>query len=468
MSTGSTLISSESGIPWAKAYPYQVSYSNCLVVDTEDSGYAIFCTSGEHVYQGLVIRTDGDGSILWTCSFGLNSSIEITRAIKCHDGGFAIIGRSFSVGHNGAGFLWVARLADNGTVLWQNEYTDCYWGMDIQECQDGGYVIAASEPDVVRINESGSILWSYTSSWYRCHAWSIVECDNQDVVLTGEMSHSDSGYDAFLIRFTTSGDVIWTHTYNFGALDLGRDIIQTVEGNFAVAGESGSWNYYPRSFWLLQTDENGTVLSENSFFDGFAESIDECPDGGFALVGTRMPSGTYSEWDAAFVRTDSNGNMLWSSFCIGEDEDRAHSVVSNTTSGFAVSGWTTSEIQIITENGTITYSGTHPFLWCLDDASRENITISESSDPMVNTTTTPETSTTITTTTIETSTTTTETTIAAPTSIIVITTTSSMGNSSTGDAYFDTGLPTIIGVGSGLIVIIILVLGMRTTKKSYY
>jgi hypothetical protein len=177
-----------------------------------------------------------------------------------------------------------------------------------------------------------------------------------------------------------TGTVLWDETYDYAPLTIGQDLIQTDDGGFAVAGQSGSYSYYPRSFWLLRADENGTVLFEEEYFDGKASSITECSGGGFALAGTYHPSDFSPDWNAAFVRTDSNGTMMYQSFCRGLEEDRAFSLVTNIEGHFAVSGLTTGSFTETNENGTFTYNGNLPFLWRLNDENRENVTIPEIDD----------------------------------------------------------------------------------------
>ncbi|MFW9845316.1 MAG: hypothetical protein ACFFD6_01100 [Candidatus Thorarchaeota archaeon] len=384
-------------LPWVEIYSGRLGYSKCSLVETNDSGFVIASTLDEAGPTcGRLTRVNSNGALLWSKTFGRENSVEVERIITCDYGGFATIGRSFGEGHSGAGFLWLVRFADNGTVLWQKEYTDYDWGTDIKECQDGGFIIAASDPDLIRTNASGDVVWTYTSSWYRCHAFSVAECSDGDFIFTGGMALGDSYYDAFLICLDDQGNFLWSETYNYAQLDIGASLIECESGGFAIAGESGSYSYYPRSFWLLRTDENGMALWESSYCVGFAESIVECFDGGFALAGTLMTSDVYSEWDAIIVRTDAEGNRLWSSTSSGPDEDRAHSVVQCKEGGYSVTGWTM-------------LSGNQGFLWRLSDDSRTNVTMGPSI------TTTETTTTTITTTGTTTTTPTTTSTTSTPT-----------------------------------------------------
>jgi hypothetical protein len=429
------LISEELELPSAKAFPYLIHFESTSIARTND-GYVISCTSDEYPSGGLVFKVNERGSVQWINEFGLEYKAYVERIIRCQDGGFVTIGRSFGEGASGIGFLWMARLAADGTLLWQKEHSECFWGTDIKECQDGGFIIAGSYPDVVRTNSEGDILWNYTSNWYRCHTHSVVECDNGDIALTGGMSHSSSGYDGFLIRLTGSGSVLWSKTYDYAALTIGQDLIQTEDGGFAIGGESGSWNYYPRSFWLLRTDETGTVLFEKEYFDGQASSITECSSGGFALTGTYHPSDYTPDWDAAFVRTDSNGIMMYQSFCIGPDEDRAFSLVTNIEGDFAVSGLTTGSFSETNENGTFTYNGNLPFLWRLNDEHRENVTLPEIDNSFT-----------------------------APPSETTTTPTSTEGGVTT-EPQIDTTLVMMIGVTGGILVIFVTIVGLKGIRPS--
>ena len=425
-------------------YPYKIHFSGCHVIEAADSGFVLASVLDLlTTNRGVIIRVSDNGSVLWMEDFGPDNRVEIEGIERCQDGGFITVGRSLSEGHGGTGFLWLVRFAENGTILWEREYSDCYWGGDIQECQDGGFVIVGTTPDVVRIDASGDILWNYTSDWYRCHAFSVVECDNGDIVFTGGMALADSSYDSFLVRLNESGEFLWDKTYDYPSIGTGWSLIQCNDSGFAIVGTTNADIEYNRGFGLLRTYGNGTILFENRYCAGWPQSVVECPDGGFAIAGIDTHDNDYTpSWDAILVRVDSEGNKLWSSFGIGPDEDRANCVVFSTENGYTVSGYTTGTFVETNENGTFPYDAHLPFMWRLNDESRENMTlIVNGAEPI--TTTTPS-----------------DTTTAPSTG-------STSPTNTTGQPSFDLRLVTLFGVTGGVLVLVILFVGIRLRPQVY-
>ncbi|MGA9098390.1 MAG: hypothetical protein WB392_05605 [Methanotrichaceae archaeon] len=65
--------------------------------------------------------------------------------------------------------------------------------------------------------------------------------------------------------------------------------------------------------WLIKANENGTELWDRTLGgsgDDVSKSIQETPDGGYIVVGSRALAGGASQgvW---LIKTDINGNVAW-------------------------------------------------------------------------------------------------------------------------------------------------------------
>jgi len=102
------------------------SYSSVIVDDNSDiitvhrivefeSGIA----TGSH--SGLVVKTDPQGSVLWSKRIGVPKIDEITNAIvQTDDGGYLVVG---SIGKQGQLYRnWAIKLDTNGNIVWQRVY----------------------------------------------------------------------------------------------------------------------------------------------------------------------------------------------------------------------------------------------------------------------------------------------------------------------------------------------------------
>jgi hypothetical protein len=115
----------------------------------------------------LVIRLDGDGSILWQKAFGGAEDDSACSIREAADGGFVISGltSSFSAG---LADLWILRLDASGDPVWQRSYGGEGEEGDsrVMPAPDGGFVVASSTTSfgagdwdawVLKLNEDGTI-----------------------------------------------------------------------------------------------------------------------------------------------------------------------------------------------------------------------------------------------------------------------------------------------------------------------
>ena len=195
----------------------------------------------------------------------------------------------------GAGELdvWLVRTDATGDTLWTRTYggSSDDFGFSVQQTADGGFVVAG-----------------YTYSFGAGNA------------------------DVWLIRTDTNGDTLWTRTYGGNGQDLGHSVQQTADGGFALAGSGDAW--------LIRTDAQGDTLWTRTYSgSGWAvgRSVQQTADGGFVVAGETNSSGTGSA-DLWLIRTDANGNTLWTRAYGGPNGDNGWCVQQTSDGGFIVSG----------------------------------------------------------------------------------------------------------------------------------
>ncbi len=118
----------------------------------------------------------------------------------------------------------------------------------------------------------------------------------------------------FSILFSqTVPDSLWCETYGGDLTDFAKSLIQTNDGNYVFAGSTNSFGNEFYDVYLLKTDENGNELWSKTFGGlnhDVANSVIETSDNGLLITGY-----TYSfdsELSAIYViKTDVNGDSLW-------------------------------------------------------------------------------------------------------------------------------------------------------------
>jgi hypothetical protein len=109
------------------------------------------------------------------------------------------------------------------------------------------------------------------------------------------------------VRTDSYGNAQWNKTYG-GTGDeafFGCDIVQTVDGGYAIAGATDSYGAGNTDFWLIKMNSNGD-MKWNQTYGGIgqenATSLVQANDGGYAIAGF-ITSEEVGLWDFWLVKT---------------------------------------------------------------------------------------------------------------------------------------------------------------------
>jgi len=148
-----------------------------------------------------------------------------------------------------------------------------------------------------------------------------------------------------LIIFTpfeiSAQDTLWTKTFGGGDEDFGRCVQGTTDGGFIIVAYTRSYGFGNRDIYLIKTDAFGDTLWTRLYGDGGwdeGESVQQTMDGGYVITGGKTLPGE-AERNVYLVKTDSNGDTLWSRQYGGPLNDTAESVRQTTDLGYIVTGW---------------------------------------------------------------------------------------------------------------------------------
>lgn len=188
----------------------------------------------------------------------------------------------------------------------------------------------------------------YYGGSYPDQGWQVEELIEGGYVIVGNKRPSDNEYEQYiyLIKTDENGDTIWTRTYCDPEGGGAQSVKQTTDRGFIIAGYT-AYGEPPWSVYLLKTDNNGDTLWSNIYAVGpyqSARSVDLCNDGGYIVAGFAFDS--TGENQIYIIKTDSVGEELWSRTFGGSNNERSWSVIQISDGGYAVAGWTES-----TENG---------------------------------------------------------------------------------------------------------------------
>ncbi len=115
-------------------------------------------------------------------------------------------------------------------------------------------------------------------------------------------------------------------------------VIQTSDGGYIIAGHASSY-----AGMLVKTDANGNELWSKIYGSGgsVANSVIQTLDGGYIIAGNTW---LYGDGDSDFwvLKTDSKGNEQWHKTYGGSDSDEANSIIQTSDGGYIIAGYTSS------------------------------------------------------------------------------------------------------------------------------
>lgn len=222
--------------------------------------------------------------------------------------------------------ICLVKTDSDGVAHWDKIYggTDSERGYALIQTADGGFALAgntqsygAGELDcwLVKTDSNGEAQWSKTYGGEKCETiYALVQTLDGGYAMLGDTnSFGAVKSDMWLIKTDSNGEVQWNMTYGGANWDYGYALIQTSTGGFVLTGEIRSYNDEYGDVWLVKTDRNGVTQWNMTYGEinrdcGYA--LIQTADEGYAIAGY---TSSLAENGGAmfFVKTDMNGVAQW-------------------------------------------------------------------------------------------------------------------------------------------------------------
>lgn len=148
--------------------------------------------------------------------------------------------------------------------------------------------------------------------------------------------------DVWLIKFSAMGNMQWDRTYGGIYDDMGRYCTQTSDSGFIITGTTQSSAMAKDDVWLIKTDSNGDMLW-SQVFGGSENDLGSCVqqalDGGYVILGRTesFGNGSYDFW---LIRTSATGHLIWEQTYGGNADDLGYTLHQTPDGGFLLAGYT--------------------------------------------------------------------------------------------------------------------------------
>ncbi|MFX1506823.1 MAG: hypothetical protein ACFFDC_12035 [Promethearchaeota archaeon] len=286
--------------------------------------------------------------------------------IQTVDGGFVLAGCTDSTGAGGKD-MWLVKTDGNGVAQWNQTYggtRDEHLG-DLIQTMDGGYALvgetysySAGNADfwLVKTDGSGQVEWNKTfGGSEKDSAISLIQTADEEYVLAGTTDSGSVG-DFWMIKTKTNGEEEWNYTYGGIDMEFLYSLIQTADGGYALAGWTFSYGAGNGDFWLVKTDTTGQVEWNRTYgrheLSEQASDLIQTVDGGFVLVGVTYSLKLTDDADTWLIKTDTTGQVEWNRTLGDEDSDYGSKLIQTSDGGLALAGNTQTD-----------WSGAHRDMW---------------------------------------------------------------------------------------------------------
>jgi len=242
---------------------------------------------------------------------------------------------------------------------------DAEMGYSIHGTLDGGFIISGATSSywatdslpkiimsqhgvtnaiVAKIDSIGEPEWIKTFGGELFEsAFNAKETSDGGYFFAGYTNSFGNGlYDYWLVKLDENGQKIWEKTYGTVKANVGLYGDVTSDEGYVLTGYTIPDGKTDKDVWLLKTNSNGDSLWSVTFDDSMNQSanyLQETNDGGFVLVGETR--GQNTNIDILIIKTDANGNMVWTNTLIESNIDQAFSI-KETGDGYILIGTTTS------------------------------------------------------------------------------------------------------------------------------
>ena len=273
------------------------------------------------------------------------------------DSGYVVTGQTCSRG-DPFGDVYLIKTNSQGDTLWTRSYGGAHGdlGKSVQQTADGGYIIAGGTASLgpgipafdnvylIKTNVSGDTLWTRAYGGMNQDAANSVQqtSDSGYIVAGVTFSFGDSNGDIYLLKTNSQGDTLWTRTYGGTKADIGTSVQQTLDGGYIVTGITMSFGAGSYDVYLVKTDAQGDTLWTRTYGGGSADmgySVQQTTDRGYIVAGFTASSGTGSG-DVYLVKTDSIGDTLWTRTYGGDSLDYGECARPTADGGYIIVGYT--------------------------------------------------------------------------------------------------------------------------------
>lgn len=310
--------------------------------NSDDEGLGICIDDNDNIYvtgyaqntgrskDAVILKYSKQGNLLWARSFSVTTNAVVDKGVAIAvDNRDDIYVTGYTTGTDGNTDIFTMKIDRSGDILWtaiedgssnlNAEGTSIAIDKDRNVLVCGFITASGTNTDiaVIKYSRNGVQRWMKTvdgGAGQEDKAWGIVVDESDNAYITGYITNSDGNTDTYTARISTSGNIVWSKTYNGNGnendkawgivVDEDKDVYITGETENAV----GNVNYLTIKYDRQGTSEWVKVYNGTGDDEDVATAISLFRNN---IVITGRSFGTENNFDYATVRyKKNNGNQL--------------------------------------------------------------------------------------------------------------------------------------------------------------
>ncbi|MBL0063149.1 MAG: hypothetical protein IPP40_17125 [bacterium] len=235
----------------------------------------------------------------WSKSYGGLGNDDCHKVVATSDGGFVLAGTTTSFG-SGNQDIWLLKANANGDSIWSRTFggTNDDQGKVVLETIDNGLLVAGGTSSsgsggmdmmIEKTDSDGNTEWSQVIGGTGSDiCYSAVQTTDSGYAVAGVLSVTGAGSNFGLVKLSASGAILWSRSFGGAGIEICNSIQQTSDGSYILGGFTNSFGLGSFDYWLLKTDANGDSMWSRTLGTPLSDtgtSVVQSSDGGYVIAG---------------------------------------------------------------------------------------------------------------------------------------------------------------------------------------
>lgn len=264
---------------WQKTYSKPPAARAVDIEALPGGGFLVLAETGE--FSGgaaawsdiWILKLNPDGGVAWARTIDASTADRPRDILLLPGGAFIVAAAAEEPDARKSGMLFL-KLDAGGRDVWRQVHAldDMNDPVSLLPESNGGFMALAvtESPDagpetrLLSLDAGGALLWdrSFAPGLHN-RGNGLARATDGGCVAAG-LTRADPGAnaDAWLMKLTAAGDVVWTRTFGGPAGDAATAVRALPGGGFIIAGDTASFGFGQRDAWLIRCDDFGRVAGD--------------------------------------------------------------------------------------------------------------------------------------------------------------------------------------------------------------